>query len=69
MTHDKKEYCYLVERKYDKEKFVMFGNLKLPWIGITPLYFFVSNTYEYAKNTPFGLVSNVSSDLRYNSKE
>lgn len=65
----KKNYCYLVERKGDGEQFCTFGNFKEAWNRPSYLYEFVPETYEYAHKTPFGTVSNVSGDLRYNSRD
>lgn len=63
------QYCYLVERKGDGEKFVMYGDLKQAWLKVTNLFQFVSTEYKHAKESPFGLRRNISSDLKYNSKD
>lgn len=65
----KMQYCYLVERKKDRNKFVMYGNLKQTWLGVTHLFQLVSAGYKHAKESPFGLRQNISSDLKYNSKD
>ena len=65
----KKNYCYLVERKSDSKKFCTYGNFKEAWNRPAYLFQFVSDSYEYAITSPFGLISNVSCDLRYNSND
>lgn len=63
-----KNFIYLVERKSDKKKFITYGNFKVSWNRPCAVFPFVSTAYEYAKQTVFGLVSNVSC-ARYNTKE
>lgn len=67
-----KTYVYLVVNKVNGNKYVMIGNLKNCNIGIGSgryLYQFVSDNYKYAKETPYGLISNISCELKYNSEE
>lgn len=61
-------YCYLIERKRDKKRFLAFGNFKEAGNRPKYLFDFVSDSYEYAKESPFGLRSNISNGLRYDSK-
>ena len=67
-VHKPVEYIYLVERKRDKEKFVMYGNFKTSWMRVSALYRFVSENAMYGQKTPFGRVSHISSDEKYDSK-
>lgn len=69
MKKSKAKYYYLVERKRDGERFCMFGNLKLAWLGVSHLFQFVPESYGYAISSPFGLIHNVASDLKYNSRD
>lgn len=68
MKKNNEKYCYLVERKKDKKQFVTFGNFKVAGNRPGYLFDFVSDSYEYAKESPFGLRSNISNGLRYDSK-
>lgn len=64
-----KMYVYLVENKANGDKYMMFGNLKNRNIGSGRyLYQFVDEKYEYGIRTPYGLRSNVSTGIKYNSK-
>lgn len=65
----KMQFCYLVERRRDGERFLMFGDLKQAWLRPKALFQFVPSEFEYAKETPFGFIRNISCDFRYNSKE
>ena len=65
----KKNYCYLIERKSDGEKFCTFGNFKEAWNRPSALFQFVSDSYEHAIASPFGMRNNISCDLRYNSND
>lgn len=67
MCQKEDEYIYLVERIRDKKKFVMIGNLKSRWMGVSPLYHFVSKQALYGQKTPFGRVCNISSCEKYDS--
>lgn len=71
MKNVKKNYCYLVRRKRDGKLFCTYGNFKEAWNRPKYLFNLVSSAYIYAVKLPFGnlLASNVSSDLRYNSKD
>lgn len=62
----KKNFCYLIERKSDGEKFCAFGNFKEAWNRPTALFQF-TDTYEHGIPSPFGMRKNISCDLRYNS--
>lgn len=65
-----KMYVYLVLNKKTGNKYVMIGNLKNHNMGSGRyLYKFVGDSYKYAKKTPYGLISNISCDLKYNSKQ
>ena len=63
-----KSYCYLIERKRDGERFCTFGNFKEAWNRPTALFQFVSDTFPHPHPSPFGLRSNISCDLKYDSK-
>lgn len=64
-----KMYVYLVEHRKNGNKYVMIGNLKNCNMGSGRyLYNFVSSDYEYARKTPYGLRSNITNDLKYDSK-
>lgn len=65
----KKNFCYLIERKSDGEKFCTFGNFKEAWNRPSALFQFVTDKYEHGIMSPFGLRSNISCDLRYNSND
>lgn len=71
MKNVKKNYCYLVRRKRDGKLFCTYGNFTEAWNRPKYLFNLVSSAYIYAVKLPFGnlLASNVSSDLRYNSKD
>ena len=71
MKNVKKNYCYWVRRKRDGKLFCTYGNFKEAWNRPKYLFNLVSSAYIYAVKLPFGnlLASNVSSDLRYNSKD
>ena len=65
-------YVYLVVNKTNKNKYMMIGNLKNCNMGIGSgryLYQFVNDDYKYAIETPYGLISNISCELKYNSEE
>lgn len=63
-------YLNLVMNKINGKKYLMIGNLKNCNIDSGRyLYPFVDERYPYAKKTPYGLRSNVSSDIKYNSRE
>lgn len=64
-----KQYVYLVKRVSDGRLFVTYGNFKKAFNRPVYLYNFAPKNYEYKKATPFGEVYNISSDLKYNSKE
>lgn len=58
-------------KKRDGKLFCTYGNFKEAWNRPKYLFNLVSSAYIYAVKLPFGnlLASNVSSDLRYNSKD
>ena len=63
-------YVYHVVNKTNKNKYMMIGNLKNCNMGIGSgryLYQFVNDDYKYAIETPYGLRSNISCGLKYNS--
>ena len=63
-------YTYLVERKADGKKFVMLGDLKDCNIGSGRyLYDIVSSDRKYAKETSYGLRSNISTGVKYNARQ
>lgn len=64
-----KMYIYLVADRINGDKYVMIGNLKNCNIGSGRyLYQLVNEDYRYAKKTPYGLRSNISSDIKYDSR-
>lgn len=64
-----KYYFYLVENKSNGSRYVMMGNLKDSNMGCGRyLYEIVGDKYEYARNTPYGFRSNISTGIKYNSK-
>lgn len=67
----KKNYCYLIRRVRDGALFCAYGNFREAWNRPSYLFPTVSKTYSYAQKTPFGdlLVSNISCDIRYDSKK
>lgn len=67
MKDTKKCYCYLVIRKADGKKFLAYGNFKFAWQRPSALYEFVTEDYECAYESPYGLRCNISSENRYNS--
>lgn len=63
-------YVYLVVNRVNGNKYVMIGNLKNCNMGSGRyLYHFVTANYKYAKESPYGLISNISCGLKYNSKQ
>lgn len=62
-------YYYLIQRKSDGKKFVAYGNLKNIAEGLSYLFEFVSEDYIYGIKTKYGIIKNISSDKKYNSKE
>lgn len=71
MSKEKRNYIFLIKRYSDNKLFCSYGNFKRS--GYRPVYLFplVTEKYKYSQKTPFGdlLVSNISCDLKYNSKE
>lgn len=67
----RKSYIYLIRRTRDGELFCTYGNFKEAWNRPSSLFSRVSKDYSYPQKTPFGdlLISNISCDLRYNSKD
>lgn len=65
-----KTYYYLVESK-NGNRYVMYGNVKdkITGNGISYLFSFASDDYKYGINTPYGRCSNVSTGIKYNSKQ
>lgn len=65
-----KMYVYLVENKANGNKYVMIGNLKNCNVGSGRyLYQLVNEDYEYARKTPYGVRNNISTGIKYNSKQ
>ena len=60
-----KNFYYLIQRKTDGQKFIAHGNRKEHYIGLSYLFEFVNNDYPYAVKTPYGLIKNVSSDIKF----
>ena len=63
-----KIYIFLVERKRDKERFIMYGS-KAKSYGYTHLYNFVNDDYWAKVKTPYGYCCNVSSDIKYDKMD
>lgn len=65
-----KYYFYLVENKANGNRYVMRGNLKDRNMGSGRyLYEIVGEKYEYARNSPYGFICNISTGIKYNSKQ
>ena len=62
---------FLVERKKDKKKFVMYGHPCIKWKGYLYLFELLpkGTTYRNAIKTPFGSIFNVDCNLMYNRNE
>lgn len=57
-----KKWMYLVERKLDKKRFLCIGNVKAQnFIGMM-LWDFQPDESKYGWETPYGRVSNISSE-------
>lgn len=64
----KMEYIYLVERISDGVRFCTVGNFKQAWNRPCAVIPFIKDDYPYAIKTPFGTISNVSTE-RYDTKK
>lgn len=65
-----KKYVYLVLNKTNGNQYTMIGNLKNENVGSGRyLYQFVSDGYQYAKKSPYGLISNMTCGMKYNSEQ
>ena len=65
----KRRFIYLVERKRDKQKFAMIGNMKNINLDTHKyLYDFVGPLYPYPVETPYGNIKNYCNNLKYDSK-
>lgn len=62
------EYIYLVESKVNGEKFILYGDFKVPGIRPKHLFQFAPLDYIYGIDSPYGRVMNISSDYTYDSK-
>lgn len=63
-----KNFYYLIQRKADGKKFITHGNKKECSTGLSYLFEFVGVDYPYAIKTPYGLIKNVSSNMKFDGK-